>query len=228
MNTAEELIQFDNIKLITQDDINPLNDTINNLSNISNAISYNGSLEDKENIQQFIDVQKQIKSFRAKVKKTAKEFKKPYQDINKQIIALEKTLLANATEIFDSNEEKFSEYRKHQQEKNSERQAKKDALFNEKIEQANKTAIEANYKHKRSELFGSIKESIYNLELTSIDNATTRNLFYLTNYEENLRDLTINEYVWKEEDIELLGTELFKEYLNYLISIIKSHCLLFK
>ena len=72
-----EVIGFDDVKLIKPSDINPLYKAIENIKEQSSCLEYNGDLNDKENIQAFINVQKDIKSFRATVKKSAKEFKKP-------------------------------------------------------------------------------------------------------------------------------------------------------
>lgn len=209
--STTEVIGFDDVKLIKPSDINPLYKAIENLREQSFCLEYNGDLNDKENIQAFINVQKDIKSFRATVKKSAKEFKKPYQEINKKIITIEKSLLADATKFFDENEAKFSDYRKKQEDINKERQAKKDALFNEKIELANKGRLEAEHKQKRSELYIKIKVAIYNLESISRDNAESRNLFYLTSYEEDLKELTFENYIGDDKDKELLGVELEKE-----------------
>ena len=224
-NQTVEVIGFDNVKLIKPSDINPLYEAIDNLEKESSALQYSGNIDDKENIQSFINVQKQIKSFRATVKKSAKEFKKPYQEINKKIIQIEKHLLDRATQFFDDNEAKFSDYRKKQDAINKERQAKKDAKFNEKLAQAETGKADAELKLFVSKVYSDEKSRILEIQSKSWD-ALNLSLFYLTDYEKELASLEfetyVNTYVRADKSLhikDILNPDAYRELEDLFLDI---------
>lgn len=116
----------------------------------------------KANIQTFIDLKKKIRTFRSGVKSSAKIMKEPYQKINKGIIAIEKTFIEEATNVYDNAETEYADYIKAEEEKALVKQKAKDQILLDKIAEQKAIADEAQLKLNKSNFYNKIKYELIN------------------------------------------------------------------
>lgn len=120
---------------------------------------------DKENIQTFVDAKKRIRSFRSNLKSSATTLKEPYLAIQKSVIAIEKSIKAEADEAYEKAEKTFAEYVKYEEDLKAERQSKKDAALQAKVDEANSAAEEANAKMEKTNIYNKIKFDLINAKV---------------------------------------------------------------
>lgn len=163
---------------------------------------------DKKNIQAFTDVKKTIRSYRAAVKKSAKELKTPYQDVVKSIISIEKTFINSATELFDKAETEFAPYVEFvEAEKQRKEDEKNKALLEAVKEQENKSKeIEQNMA--RQSAYNNIRYERINKYQNTIDEAITNgSISFLRSRMDYIKNATIIE----QSDYDVLSEDNIKE-----------------
>lgn len=168
---------------------------------------------DKKNIQEFTDVKKTIRSYRAAVKKAAKELKAPYQDVVKSIISIEKTFIGTATDLYDKVELEFKPYINFQElEKARKEEDKNKELLNAVKEQEAKNK-EIEDQLVRQKLYNEIRYERINNFQNQIDDAISNgSISYLRSKIESLKYTDIFK---KDEDLSCVS----KDALNEIIGI---------
>lgn len=179
--------------------LNPMVEELINLREQGRNLIFEGKDKDgnynKTNIQDFVDVKKNVRSFRAKVKDTAKKLKVEPAKITKAIIAIEKTFVDEATKVYDGAEALFEEYIKWEEaEKQKKIDAKNKALI-DAVEESKAKEEEIRIKMERTEVYNSIKYEGINAK---INEAVTDALINAN--EERLVTLRkeIDELTWSE------------------------------
>ncbi len=117
---------------------------------------------DKSNIQEFVDIKKRVRTFRAKIKKVGTAMKMEPTKINKAIISIEKIFLAEATEVYDNSEKLFEPYIRAEKEKADVKQKEKDQALLDKIKEQKNLADETQLKLDKSNLYNKIKYELIN------------------------------------------------------------------
>ena len=110
----------------------------------------------KESIEAYKALKATQRSFNGALTKTAKNLKKPYQDINKGFIAIENEFKKLSDEIKKEAEAKFAEYEEQLAEKRRIAQEKKDAEMNKKIEEANAQAEFIRAQQEKTEVYNKV------------------------------------------------------------------------
>lgn len=115
---------------------------------------------DKDNVQEFIDLKKKIRTFRAGVKKSGTDLKEPYLKIQKGVVAIEKAIIEEATKVYDDAEVKFKLYIDAEEEKARLKEEAKNKALLDAVEEQSKAAKEAEDKLKVSQVYNKIKYDI--------------------------------------------------------------------
>ena len=123
---------------------------------------------DKANIQEFVDIKKRVRTFRARVKEVGKEMKMEPTKINKAIISIEKIFLAEATDVYDNSEKLFEPYIKAEKEKELLKQKKKDQALLDKIEEAKKGEDKATLQLDKTNVYNKIKYELITGLITEV------------------------------------------------------------
>lgn len=160
----------------------------------------------KENVQEFIDLKKDIRTYRSSVKKTADALKAPRLLENKAINAIQKSFTSDATAVYESAEKEFDEYVKAEEEKARLAKEKKDKALNDKIAAQQKEIDEQKRKSESSQVFNKIK---YTLIAENITTATTDAI--LKSNESTLAQMQAG---FVRETFESLTENLDLEYLS--------------
>ena len=167
---------------------------------------------DKDNIQSFTDVKKRVRTFRAEVGRVAKQMKEDPAKITKAIIAIEKTFVAEATDVYDAAEKEFADYIKDEIAKAEAKQAEKDKALTDMIEASNKIGQDATLQLERTNLYNKIKYEKVNRHLVelvqdAIINGSKRRL------EEVLDQTNKNTFELEtaDEDVSILATNVLAE-----------------
>lgn len=173
---------------------------------------------DKKNIQEFIDCQGKIKNYRSRVKSSAIDLKKPYQDINKGYIVIEKAFVGEATKVFDAAEKEFKPYRDQQKKDKADKLAAKNKALTDAVDKSKAIADEATLKMDRSNLYNSIKYDGINVRIVekstdAVLNANKRNL------EELRTDITGLDFetILNGRDEKILEPEVCNELRGHFV-----------
>lgn len=175
---------------------------------------------DKENIQSFVDLKKDIRSFRSGIKETAKKLKEPYAKITKGIISIEKTFVEEGTVVYDVAEKEFDPYIKAEAEKDRIKQEKKDKALNDailKAEQENKAII---LEAEKTKTYNKIKYEIIAEKITEAtsDALLNSNESKLKGLKEDFGGVTFDEIVSNFRiDVSSLDLEILTELKESLI-----------
>jgi hypothetical protein len=176
----------------------------------------------KENIQDFVDLKKDIRTYRALVKEIAKKLKAPRTLENKALIKIEKTFVNMATDVYDIAEKEFSTYVKEELAKKEERQKKKDAELLEAVKEANEAAAAANKKNEVSQIFNKLRfELISKITENASEEVHSSSLERLTQYKCELVALNV-ETLSKDVDSSVLDETMIAEIDVALKSTIKT------
>ena len=124
-------------------------------------INSNGEFN-KDNIQEFVDLKKKVRTFRAGVKNSAKVLKEPFAKITKGIIAIEKTFIEEATKVYDAAETEFKAYDDEQTRLAEERQKKKDKALLDKIAEESAARNQAQNQLQKTNVYNGIKYQAIN------------------------------------------------------------------
>ena len=166
----------------------------------------------KVNIQEFIDLKKDIKTYRAGVKRVADALKRPRLDQNKAIGSIKTTFIDEATALFDGAEKEFAPYVEAEIEKARLAKEKKDKAFNDKIAEQAAELEEQRKKNESSKVFNFIK---YSLIAENISNTTNHavieaNESTLVQLQGKLIRETF-ENLTKNQDLEFISDPLIAE-----------------
>jgi hypothetical protein len=161
--TVKENVVFLTEKVGTSDlmELNPMVSELIEIREQGKGLIFAGTNDageySKSNIQDFVDVKKRIRTFRAKVGKVAKILKVEPTKINKAIIAIEKAFIAEATAVYDNAEKLFEPYIMAEEEKALAKQKAKDQALLDKIAEEKAGKDEAEEKLAKSNLYNKIK-----------------------------------------------------------------------
>lgn len=138
--------------------LNPLASGIIDIRTSAKLLKYDAEKEGNE--QEFTDIRKNIRTYRAALPKEFKSIKEVPTKINKACVAIEKALKQEADDIMELVELKGKPYADAKAEKDRIAQEKKDELANKAINEANASANEAQAKAKVSALYSKIRYEI--------------------------------------------------------------------
>ena len=119
---------------------------------------------DTNNIQEFTDLKKKIRSYRASVKRISTELKRPRNEENKKITSISNFFVEKATEVFDNAEKEFDQFVQAEAEKAAERERKKNEEFLKATEEAKREAEEQRKKNEALIAYNNQKSFVENLE----------------------------------------------------------------
>lgn len=125
---------------------------------------------DKENIQEFTDAKKSIRSYNGNLGRVAKALKAPRIAENKALKAIEDTFKNESKSLMEKAEEIFKPYVDAEEERKRIAQEKKDAALNAKMEEQNKIIEEQKLKQKISETVNKIKYDLIAEQITNKSN----------------------------------------------------------
>lgn len=173
----------------------------------------------KDNIQEFVDVKKAVRTYRAKVKKSATALKEEPKRINKAIIAIEKTFTEEATKVYNNAEKLFDEYIKHEEEVKKERERKKNEALLKQVEESQKQSEQANLKLEITALYNKLKyEKITNQLVSSVQLAVVEsNKEGIERKYNSVREITWNDII-EDENVSILEQDVLAELQEFFIA----------
>lgn len=173
----------------------------------------------KDNVQQFVDLKKKIRSFRSGLKSDIKDLKAPYVKINKGYISIEKAIIDEATKVYESAEETFATYITEQDKIAAERQAKKDKALQEALAEENKGKVEAQDALAKSTLYNKIKYEIINKNTTeaSANAVANSNRDIVSGLESDINNYTFDTIIG-DNDVSILDENVVAELKEYFIT----------
>lgn len=141
--------------------LNPLVSELINLRELGSSLKIKPADEDgnfdKTNIQEFVDVKKAVRTFRAEVKRAGKTLRDPYIAIQKGVVAIEKAIVDEATKVYDDAEKEFKPYLDAEAEKERLKQEEKDRALLEQVEASKKAEEETRKQLAVSQAYNTIK-----------------------------------------------------------------------
>lgn len=172
-----------------------------------------------DNIKEYMSLKTSVGSFNSKLKSSAKELKEPYAKVQKGIIAVEKTLLAEAAKIKESIVERFSLYEADKIKKAKEAKEKRDKKLLDKIKKEEEEKEEAQATLKKSTVYNTVKYEIVNKKFTEDVSEAVLNDNALS-LKMKLRVLESSTYdkVILDNDVTVLDIEVQAELQEYYIS----------
>lgn len=152
---------------------------------------------DKDNIQEFVDLKKNVRTYRAGVKRSAKKLKDPRIAENKAINSLQNVFIDEADAVYDNAEKEFAEYVEWEEGEKIRRQAAKDAETQKQIDDANAEATAQKEKMKRTMSYNNLMyEHMEDKINPFINNITEINIAALRKRRKDIEDLDFDAYLF--------------------------------
>ena len=126
-----------------------------------------------ESIQAFKDAKKDVKNFRSSVKKTKGIIKKPLLVTGKDLDAIEKTFVVDATEVLEVIEKEFKPFLDAEEEKKIKAQAKRDKKKDDAIKDLSDESVENTLVIKRMNVFNKFTKDISELVAIATEQSAT-------------------------------------------------------
>ena len=165
--TAEQIAELDeglqeNVTMIVdhmgERSLLPFNPLISRFQDIAKYRKLKYKKTDKgDNSQEYTDAWREIRSFRADVKKTKKLLKKDILEVGRAIDGIEKAFVDEATNIMDDLQSNFSEYLEEKERKKREAEEKKELERMAEIRKAQEEQDQARKQMQTQEVFNEFK-----------------------------------------------------------------------